>query len=83
MCGCVSAEKTQYGKKKEKRDSYDLDKDFLFPKLSLFLSLSLYSHIYTRTQDEFFPTPKGREHCIALHYKIKTIDPPASFSLCA
>lgn len=84
MCGCVSAEKTQYGKKKEKRDSYDLDKDFLFPKLSLFLSLSLYSHIYTRTQDETFPDSKGqREHCIALHYKIKKINPPGLFPLCA
>lgn len=79
---CVSAEKTQYGKKRkrEKKDSYDSDKDVFFPKLSaLFLSFSLFlTAIYTHTPGRiFFPTPKGREralHCIALRYKIKKID---------
>lgn len=70
VCLCRKDTVREEEEEEGKRDSYDSDKDFLFPKLSLFLSLSLYSHIYTRTQDEFFPTPKGREsialHCIAL-----------------
>lgn len=64
MCGCVSAEKTQYGKKKEKRDWYDSDKDVFFLKPSL----SLCSHIYTHSPGRTFPDSKGQRalHCIAL-----------------
>lgn len=84
VCLCRKDTVREEEEKEGKRDSYDSDKGFLFPKLSLFLSLSLYSHIYTHTPGRTFPDSKGqREHCIALHYKIKTIDPPASFPLCA
>lgn len=61
-----------------KRDSYDSDKDFFFPKLSLFLSLSFYRLIYTHPGRNF-PDSKGqREHCIALQNQD---DRPASFIL--
>lgn len=82
MCGCVSAEKTQRGKKKEKRDSYDLDKDFLFPKLSLSLSLALalqpyYTHA-PRTNFSRLQRAERALHCIALQNQD---DRPASFIL--
>lgn len=88
MCVCVSAEKTQHGKKKrkrKKRDPYDSDKDILQSSETLSFSLSLsYSHIIHTLQDEIFPDPKRqREHCIALHYKVKKIDPLGLFPLCA
>lgn len=76
---CVSAEKTQYGKKKEKKETRTTQTKTSLKVLKLALSLSFSAAIlYTRTQDEFFPTPKGRER-IALHCitKIKKIDPPA------
>lgn len=79
VCGCVSAEKTQYGKKRKKREKEtrttqtktSISRNCL--SFSLFLSTATYTHA-PRTNSSRLQRAE-REHCIALHYKIKTIDP--------
>lgn len=79
VCLCRKDTVREEEEEEGKRDSYDSDKDFLFPKLSLFLSLSLYSHIIHTHPGRIFPDSKGqREQSIALQNQD---DRPARFIL--